>query len=76
MIGYTPREVLLRPDSDLVLKPNMALAWSASVGSARTEDTIVIDSRGFEVVTAAQNWPQIDVTVKGFLISRPGILVR
>jgi hypothetical protein len=54
----------------------MALAWSPSVGAARAEDTIVIDSRGFEVVTAAQNWPQIDVTVKGFLIPRPGILER
>jgi Xaa-Pro aminopeptidase len=76
LIGYTPHEMLLRPDSNLVLESNMALAWSPSVGSARTEDTIVIDSRGFEVVTAAKNWPQIEVTVKGFLISRPGILER
>jgi Xaa-Pro dipeptidase len=76
LIGYTPHEVLLRPDSDLVLQPNMALAWSPSVGAARTEDTIVIDSRGFELVTASQNWPQIDVAVKGFLIPRPGILER
>ncbi len=76
LIGYTPREVLLRPDSDLVLESDMALAWSPSVGAARTEDTIVVDSRGFEVVTAAQDWPQIDVAVKGFVIPRPGILER
>jgi Xaa-Pro dipeptidase len=76
LIGYTPHEMLLRPDSNLVLESNMALAWSPSVGSARTADTIVIDSRGFEIVTATQNWPQIDVTVKGFLIPRPGILER
>ena len=30
----------------------MALAWSPSVDAARTEDTVVIDSRGYEVVTA------------------------
>ena len=76
LIGYSPREVLLRPDSDLVLESDMALAWSPSVGAARTEDTIVVDSRGFEVVTAAQDWPQIDIAVKGFVIPRPGILER
>ena len=52
VVGYSPREVLLRPDSTLALEPDMALAWSPSVGSARTEDTVVIDSRGYEVVTA------------------------
>jgi hypothetical protein len=54
----------------------MTLAWSSSVGAARTEDTVVIDSRGYEVVTAPQNWPQIDVAVKGFIIPRPGVLER
>ena len=37
---------------------------------------IVIDSRGFEVVTEAQNWPKVAVSVKGFSIDRPGILQR
>jgi Xaa-Pro aminopeptidase len=76
LTGYSPREALLRPDSPLVLEPNMALSWSPSVGAARTEDTIVVDGRGFEIVTAAQNWPMNDVAVKGFLIPRPGILER
>jgi Xaa-Pro aminopeptidase len=76
LIGYSPREVLLRPECNLVLEPHMALAWSPSVGAARTEDTVVIDSRGYEVVTAPQNWPQIDVAVKGFIIPRPGVLER
>ncbi|HZW32063.1 MAG TPA: M24 family metallopeptidase [Isosphaeraceae bacterium] len=76
LIGYSPREVLLRPEPNLVLEPQMALAWSPSVGAARTEDTVVIDSRGYEVVTAPQNWPQLDVAVKGFVIPRPGVLER
>lgn len=75
-IGYSPRDVLLVPDSNLVLEPDMAVCWSPSVGSARSADTIVVDSRGFEVVTAAQNWPQIEVAVKGFILPRPGILER
>jgi hypothetical protein len=54
----------------------MALAWSPSVQAARTEDTVVIDARGYEVVTAPQDWPQIDVAVKGFVIPRPAVLER
>jgi Xaa-Pro aminopeptidase len=76
VLGYSPREILLRPDSTFVLEPDMALAWSPSVRAARTEDTVVIDSRGYEVVTASQDWPQIDVAVKGFVIPRPAVLER
>ncbi|MBV8488378.1 MAG: M24 family metallopeptidase [Planctomycetaceae bacterium] len=75
-IGYSPREVLFTPESDLALQPNTAICWSPSVNSARSEDTVIIDERGYEVVTAAQNWPQIEVCVKGFAMSRPGILER
>ena len=76
LIGYSPREVLLRPDSTLVLEPHMAVSWSPSVGSARTEDTVIIDSRGYEVVTKMGDWPSIEVAVKGYVMPRPGILER
>jgi Xaa-Pro aminopeptidase len=75
-IGYAPREVLLLPESQAVLEADTALCWSPSVGAARSEDTVVIDSRGYEVVTEAQNWPKLEVTVKGFPLPRPGILQR
>jgi Xaa-Pro aminopeptidase len=76
LIGYSPREAMLTPDSTLVLQPHMAICWNPSVGSARSEDTVVVDARGYEVVTAAQNWPQLEVTVKGYPMTRPGILER
>jgi Xaa-Pro dipeptidase len=76
VVGYSPREIVLRPDSNLSLESNMALAWSPSVGAARTEDTVIIDGRGYEVVTKMQDWPAIEVAVKGYVIPRPGILVR
>jgi len=75
-IGYAPREVLLLPDSSAPIEAGTAYCWSPSVGSARSEDTVVIDPRGYEVVTDAQNWPKLEVTVKGFLMTRPGILER
>ncbi len=76
LIGYSPREALLRPDSDLVIDEDMALAWSPSVGAARCEDTIIVGASGFEVTTAQRDWPMIDVAVKGQVIARPGILER
>jgi len=74
--SYHHREWLLRPESALVLGPNTAICWCPSVGAARSCDTIVIDARGYECVTAAQKWPQIDVSVKGFVLQRPGVLER
>ncbi len=76
LTGYSPRESLLTPDCNLIIQPDMAICWNPSVASARSEDTVVIDSRGYEVVTAAQDWPQVDVRVKGYRMTRPGILVR
>ncbi len=76
LIGYAPREVLLVPESALELGSGTAICWSPSVGSARSSDTIVIDGRGYECVTAAQKWPQLDVAVKGFVIPRAAILER
>jgi Xaa-Pro dipeptidase len=76
LIGYAPREAILLPDSDFVLGTGMALCWSPSVGAARSEDTVVLDARGYEVVTKAQNWPKIEVVVKGFSMTRPGVLER
>lgn len=75
-VGYSPREALFVPDSPVVLARNMAVCWSPSVGPARSSDTVVIDSRGYECVTAAQKWPLVDVAVKGFVIQRPGVLER
>jgi Xaa-Pro aminopeptidase len=76
LMGYSPREVLLRPESNFVLEGNMALSWSPSVCAARTEDTFLIDSRGYEVVTRMKDWPIIEVAVKGYVIPRPAILQR
>jgi Xaa-Pro aminopeptidase len=76
IIGYAPREIPLLPDSPIPLQAESALCWSPSVGAARSGDTVIIEERGFEVVTEAQNWPKIDVCVKGFSIPRPGVLER
>jgi len=76
VIGYEPRELPLGPNTSFVIRPDLPLRWNPSVQSARSEDTIVVDTRGFEVVTEAQKWPKLEVLVKGFNLPRPGILER
>jgi Xaa-Pro aminopeptidase len=76
LIAYDPREVPLLPDSPRQLAHGVAVRWSPSVGAARSEDTVVVDQRGYEVVTEAQRWPKLEVAVRGFPIGRPGILER
>ena len=76
LVGYSPREALLAPESAMTLEADTALCWSPSIGPTRSSDTIVIDQRGYECVTAAQKWPTVEVAVKGFPITRPGVLER
>ncbi len=74
--GYAPREFPLKPDDSRVLDFDCALRWSPGVGGARSEDTVVIDGRGFEVVTRSRQWPEVDVSVKGLTFPRPDLLAR
>ena len=76
LTGYSPREVLLVPDSPLVFSAGTPICWSPSVGSSRSSDTMVIDDRGYEYVTAPQNWPKMEIAVKGYLITRTSVLER
>jgi Xaa-Pro aminopeptidase len=76
LLGYHPRQAMLLPDGPMILTHGLPLCWCPSVGAARSEDTIVVDDRGIEVVTEAQRWPKLEVTVKGYPIQRPGVLER
>jgi Xaa-Pro aminopeptidase len=76
LTGFSPCEGQFLPDSDFRFGADMALRWSPSVGPTRSEDTVVIDRRGYEVVTEAQDWPMNIIHVKGLPMARPGILER
>jgi len=76
LVGYSPRELLFRPDSSFAFDAHMAIGWNPSVAAARSGDTVIIDSRGYEVVTKMQDWPAIEVSVKGYVIPRPAVLER
>lgn len=76
VIGYKPREFLFVPESPRILTHGQPVCWSPGVNAARSEDTVVVDNRGYEVVTEAQRWPKLEVMVKGYPILRPAVLER
>jgi hypothetical protein len=73
LIGYIGRERLATPGDRTLLQANHALAWNPSIVGAKSEDTILINDAGFEVITAG-DYPTIEVSVAGERIQRPGIL--
>lgn len=73
--GYAAREVVATPDCTVKVLENQAFAWNPSVIGAKSEDTILVSSRGIEVLTAASaDWPKVIARSNGQTLLRPDIL--
>jgi Xaa-Pro aminopeptidase len=72
--AYEPREFLGVPGSREVVKTGQAFAWNPSITGTKSEDTILVNETGFEVLTQTPNWPALCVVVGNQTISRPAIL--
>ena len=58
LIGYSQRESAADSRQQPHRPARHGHLLESQCGSARSEDTVVIDLRGYEVVTGAQDWPQ------------------
>jgi Xaa-Pro dipeptidase len=76
VMGYELCEAPIVPKSQLKLAAGMPIFWQSSIEQAMSADTILISEKGFDVLTPMENWPQIEVDVKGVPIQRPDVLVR
>jgi hypothetical protein len=74
--GYELCEAPIVPKSQLKLAAGMPIFWQSSIGQAMSADTILIGEKGFDILTPMENWPQIEVDVKGVPIQRPDVLLR
>jgi len=74
LAGYEPREYLATPISHHVVRPLQAFAWNPSITGTKSEDTIIVNEGGYEIITPVGDWPKIPVQVEGQLIERPAIL--
>ncbi|MCH8828243.1 MAG: hypothetical protein IID45_01565, partial [Planctomycetes bacterium] len=76
IIGYETTEIPVVPKSEFRLSPQMMVFWHPSVGAAAGGDSILVRENGFELLTPTENWPQLEVNVKGTIVTCPGILQR
>lgn len=75
--GYATREFLTTPDCGETVHNNQAFTWNPSITGTKSEDTILVNQSGFEVLTDSNNWPQAKIKAKnGMTVRRPDLLVR
>jgi antitoxin VapB len=73
--GYNSREWIVTPGDMRPVQAGVAYAWNPSIVGCKSEDTILVQDNGFEIVSgAADDWPMIEVNVSGQVVKRPGIL--
>ena len=73
--GYEPREYLATPGSQDRVAAGQVYAWNPSITGSKSEDSVLIDEKGFEILSAIPGWPTVKVEVAGQIIERPDILV-
>ncbi|MEW6303634.1 MAG: M24 family metallopeptidase [Verrucomicrobiota bacterium] len=74
--GYQGRDYLGSHTAPGVVVENQPYAWNPSITGTKSEDTILATSKGPIVITAARNWPMVDVAWDGIKAQRPDVLVR
>jgi len=72
--GYETRDYIATPDSSQIVQPNQAFAWNPSIKGAKSEDTILVTEKGYEIITEDSEWPKIGINYKDNKIARPAIL--
>jgi Xaa-Pro aminopeptidase len=73
--GYNAREYVVTPDNEAVVQAGVAYAWNPSIVGCKSEDTMLVQADGFEILSGADaDWPMINVEIDGQNIARPGIL--
>lgn len=74
--GYAGRDYRATSSTDELVLDNQAFAWNPSITGTKSEDTILATAGGPEVLTAAVDWPMLEVEYQGQKLARPDILVR
>lgn len=74
--GYLGREYIATPGETRRVQPNQPFAWNPSITGTKSEDTLLATDRGPVILTAAVDWPTIEVEFGGQTLRRPDILVR
>jgi antitoxin VapB len=72
--GYEPREFFATPTATFEVASRQVYAWNPSITGAKSEDSILVNEAGFEVLTRIDGWPMLVINQDGKTIERPAIL--
>lgn len=73
--GRDIRPDLNTPDTEVVMV-NQAYAWNPSIAGIKSEDTILINNDGNEIISEDKNWPLVKIEIDGVEIYRPDIFIK
>lgn len=74
--GYAGREAFANPTSTLTAMENQAFAWNPSITGVKSEDTILCQAKGIEVLTShSKDWPTVLGKCPAGELRRPDILI-
>lgn len=74
--GYETRDYLATMGEKRIWVENQAVAWNPSITGTKSEDTLLVTSKGLELLTPTPHWPMVKMEYGGKKYSRPDILVR
>ena len=75
--GYATRDYLATPYYDELVYDNQAFTWNPSITGTKSEDTVLVNKNGFEILTESKKWPTVEVKAKnGVMVKRPDVLIR
>jgi Xaa-Pro aminopeptidase len=73
--GYRSREWAAHPTSIETVQDTQAFAWNPSITGTKIEETIIIDTDGFQTITASPDFPETSVTIDGREFLSPAIFI-
>ncbi len=75
-IGYNPREYRLDFSHKDSIVENQGFCWNPSITGTKSEDTIVVSSRGFEFITYPVIFPVLEMKINDTVYRRADILEK
>ena len=74
VIGFSPGEHQLYPDSGVTLAAPVAVYWHPTAGPAMAGDTVLCQHKSVQSLTTRSSWPTLTVQVRSKRVPCPGIL--
>jgi hypothetical protein len=75
-IGYQNRDCRVGLHTPEVIQEDQAFCWNPSIAGTKSEDTILVTSRGPAMITQPGTFPTLGVEVDGSQFTRPAILEK